>query len=121
VEVRVAEGAWGEGPMKAWMRLARPLVEGRPTTPVERVLTLADAANGVAPALPSGYSFINPDLTVVWTRALEGEWLGLDARSRAEAHGVGVVEAALSGPDGEIGRSMQTLVVRRRSPAATPP
>jgi len=115
VELRIAEGIWGEGPCTAWMRPRVPLVEGESTSGLETLMILADASNGVAPALPTeGFAFINPDLTVHLQRPFEGEWLGLSARSLAEPIGTGLVQSQLFDSRGEVGRCLQSLVVRSR-------
>ena len=98
-----------------WMRPRMPLVEGVPTSPLETVMILADAANGVAPCLPiEGFTFINPDLTVHLRRPLEGGWLGLAGQSAAEPIGTGLVQGRLFDGRGELGRCLQSLVVRAR-------
>ena len=115
VELRIADGPWGQGPCTAWMRPRFPLVEGQPTSPLETVMIVADATNGVAPALPvDDFAFINPDLTVHLTRPIEGPWVALAARSLTEPHGAGLVQSRLFDQRGEIGRCLQSLVVFAR-------
>ena len=115
VELRIAEGVWGEGPCTAWLRPRFPLIAGEATSPLETVMLLADATNGIAPALPiDAFTFVNPDLSVHLRRPLEGEWLGIAARSIPEAAGVGLVQGKLFDRRGELGRSAQSLVVRAR-------
>ena len=115
VELRVAEGVWGEGPCTAWMRSRVVLVEGEAPSPLETVMILADATNGVAPALPvDGFSFVNPDLTVHLRRPVQGEWLALSARSLVEPSGMGLVQSRLFDRAGEVGRCLQSLLVRAR-------
>ncbi|MEM1206619.1 MAG: thioesterase family protein [Acidobacteriota bacterium] len=115
VELRIAEGAWAEGPCTAWMRPKFPLIEGETSSPLETVMILADATNGIAPALPTdAFTFVNPDLTVHLRRPLEGDWLALAARSVAEPIGTGLVQSRLFDRGGEIGHCLQSLVVRAR-------
>ena len=45
--------------------------------------------------------------------AAVGEWVALEARTFAEADGVGVAESALHDEAGRIGRSLQSLLVDR--------
>ena len=112
VDLRIAEGTWGEGPCTAWMRPRVPLVEGEERTPLESLVIVADATNGVAPALPiDEYTFINPDLTVHLRRPLTGHWFAMAARSLAEPTGSGLVQSRLSDVDGEVGRCLQSLVI----------
>jgi hypothetical protein len=117
VEVRIARGQWAHGETAAWLRLRHPLVAGEPTSALQHVITVADAANGVCPALdPRHHAFINPDLTVYLRRELryDGDaWVGLDARSIAEPEGIGLVEATIFDRDGDIGMSLQSLVVAK--------
>lgn len=116
VEVRVVEGRWGgHGPITAWMRVNVPLVEGEKMSPLERMLALADAQNGVCIALdPRRYAFVNPDLTAYLRRPLEGEWIGLAARSTPESIGTGLVQSELFDRRGEVGRVLQSLAVSVR-------
>lgn len=116
VDIRIARGEWGRGAAAAWMRLRVPLVAGEETTPLGRVLVVADAANGICPALPTEqFTFINPDLTVSLFRAPVGEWIGLDSRSLVVPAGTGLVTCGLVDGAGEIGHVLQSLVVDRRA------
>ena len=116
VDLRIVEGRWAQGPAVMWMRLRAPLIEGEAATAWSRVLTMADAANGIVPALNTGgYAFINADLTVHLERPFTHEWLAFDGRSRPLDHGVGRVDAMLLDADGEIGRVQQSLVIRKLS------
>ena len=115
VEIRIASGEWAKGPCTAWMRSKIALVDGQLIAPIESTLVLADATNGIAPALPvDDYSFVNPDISVHLTRPLEGLWLALDARSLPESAGGGLVQSCLYDQHGEIGLCAQSLVVRGR-------
>ncbi len=116
VDLRIVEGTWGNaGPVTGWLRTRVPLVEGRPLRPVERVMILADAQNGVCTALDvERYAFINPDLTVYFRRPFEGDWIGLRARSTPETLGVGLAQSELHDHRGEVGRVMQSLAVAAR-------
>ena len=55
------------------------------------------------------------DLTVAVHRAPEGDWLGLDAATVAEAHGVGLTRARLWDVRGPIGVSLQSCVIGSRA------
>ncbi len=119
VELRVSEGVWGDGPATVWMRARIPLVEGEQTSALENAMILADATNGIAPALPvDAFTFINPDITVHLSRPLTGDWLALAARSIPEPSGTGLVQSRLFDQEGEIGRCLQSLVVRARQAPA---
>ena len=115
VEVRIARGTWGKGPVAAWMRPRVPLVAGEVPSPLQRLLVAADSASGLAVVLDhTRYTFVNADLTVAVHRPLEGEWVCLDAATVAEAHGIGLTRARLWDGHGPLGVSLQTCLVERR-------
>jgi Thioesterase-like superfamily len=115
VETRIARGTWGQGPVTAWMRARVPLVEGETPSAVQRALVLADTASGLAVVMDyTRQTFVNADLTVVLHRAPEGEWIGLDCTTVAEAHGVGLTRARLRDRRGGIGVSLQNCLVEPR-------
>jgi hypothetical protein len=115
VELRIVRGTWTDpGPASVWFRLCVPVVAGEEPSPLQRVATAADFGNGISAALERGkYLFINPDLTIYLHRPAEGEWVALDARTHAEANGVGIAESALFDRGGRIGRSVQALLIDR--------
>jgi hypothetical protein len=103
------------GPGQMWARLRRPLIEGVETSPFMRAAAVADFANAVSKLLPfEGYSFINPDLVVSTWRDPHGEWLGLDAVTRADLElGSGLAEAVLCDANGPFGRAQQTVLLEQ--------
>ncbi len=110
MELRVAEGGIGHGHSKAWLRMRIPLVLGRPTSPIGRVAIAADSGNGVSARLDwRQWLFINPDLTIHLHRPPVGEWVGLDAITETEPHGIGLAATVLHDEEGPIGRVMQSL------------
>ena len=115
MDLRVAAGSFADvGEATIWFRLMVPLVAGETPTPLQRVAAAADFGNGVSTALERGrYLYINPDLTVYLHREPVGEWVALEARTFAEAAGVGLAESALYDETGRIGRSLQSLLVDR--------
>lgn len=115
VELRVAHGAWGRTPVGFWTRPRVPLVGGRESTAVERLVTLADAQSGMGvPLDPGRWSFINPDMNVYFERDPAGDWLGFDIRSTTSAHGSGLAQSEVRDLHGVVARSIQTLVVGGR-------
>jgi hypothetical protein len=115
METRVAAGTWGKGPMTAWMRPCVALVEGETLSPLQRLMTAVDSASGIAVVLdPMQHTFVNADLTVAVHRPPEGEWIGLDAATVAEAHGVGLTRARLWDTRGAFGVSLQSCLGERR-------
>ncbi|MEM6996178.1 MAG: thioesterase family protein [Myxococcota bacterium] len=116
VEVAVARGRWGQGPCAAWLRPRVPLVAGETITPAQAVTIAADAANGIAMVLDSArYRFVNPDLTIAMARPPEGLWVGIDAHAAALPIGVGINDCALHDRRGELGRIVQSLLIRPRT------
>jgi Thioesterase-like superfamily len=115
IEGRFTRGTWGENQVFCWLRARVPLVAGESTSPLQRVMTVADAESGICPPLDvDRYTFVNPDLTVVLDREPEGEWVGLDAVSTAGANGIGLAQSALYDQQGLFGRAAQVLFVEKR-------
>jgi hypothetical protein len=116
MEYRFVSGAFLEpGPATVWMRMRHPLVEGEEPSPLQRVAVAADSGNGVSAALDyRRFLFINTDLTIHLHRPPEGEWVCLEAVTRAEPDGVGMSDSLLWDERGRIGRAAQTLLVRGR-------
>jgi hypothetical protein len=116
METRMASGAWGKGPVVAWMRPRVALIEGETISPLQRLMTVVDSASGVAVVLePGRHTFVNADLTVAVHRAPEGEWIGLDAATVAEAHGIGLTRARLWDRRGAFGVALQSCLCEIRA------
>lgn len=115
VQLRIAHGEWGSTPIGLWTRTRVPLVPDRPSTPLERLMILADAQSGMGvPLSPFEYTFVNPDLTVLIERPPASDWIGFDVRSAASSDSTGLSESAVRDLSGAVGRSAQTLVVAAR-------
>lgn len=115
MEVRIARGTFGQGPVAAWMRMRHPLLPGEAPSPLVRVAIAADSGNGVSVVLDvTRYTFINPDLGVYLHRMPEGEWICLDARTTPGQDGIGLAVSDLYDTGGAIGHGLQTLVVDQR-------
>jgi hypothetical protein len=115
MEVRVARGRFGSGALTGWMRMRVPLLPDEEPSPLQRVLCAADSGNGLSVALDlARFTFLNPDLVVSLHRLPEGEWVGLDATTTPEPHGIGLAESALFDRHGAIGRALQTLIIEPR-------
>jgi hypothetical protein len=116
VELHFARGAWREpGPATVWTRMRVALVAGEPPSPLQRVLAVADSANGVSAVMPwEEWLFINLDLTVHVQREPRGEWICLDAATTIAEGGAGVARSVLSDDDGPVAYGAQSLLVAPR-------
>jgi hypothetical protein len=103
------------GPATVWARLKVPLVVGEQTAPLERLLTMADAASGVSAMLDwKTWMFVNVDLGVHLQRPPRGEWMAMEARTRLGDAGAGLCTSVLSDGLGRVGVSTQSLFVGPR-------
>ena len=109
VPLKPAMLAMGSGRGTTWVQLPVDLIAGEPTTPLMRVAVLSDFSNGFAQLyLDSGTGFINADLTLNLHRLPDGDWLGIDAITRAQPNGIAIAEAELYDEAGLIGRVSQS-------------
>jgi len=117
---RFVEGGWDEpGPVAAWIRITKPVVDGEEPSGVQRAVAAADFGNGVSRGLDAErFLFINPDLTVHLIRQPVGEWIGMRTASYygvdERSTGAGMAESALYDAHGRLGRSVQSLFVDPR-------
>jgi hypothetical protein len=113
---RFARGGFGQpGPATVWGSMRVPLIAGEDPHPLIRLLTLADSASGVSAVFDTReWLFVNPELTIHLHRLPEGEWIGLDAETLISAGGAGLTTATIFDRGGAVGRSAQSLLVRRR-------
>lgn len=117
MDVRFAAGDWADFDTTrtlAWLRARYPLVAGSRTSPAERVLIAADSGNGVSARFDG--LFINPDLTVQWTRPAVGEWVGLEASTTLTDDGIGLATSVIHDQHGPLGRGAQTLLLDHAPP-----
>lgn len=116
MELRLARGVWGEGPVASWARIRYPLIDQEPVAPALRAIIAADAAHGVSPCLPiRDYTLVNPTLTVVLDRDPQHEWVLLDSESQAQPNGTGHMNGRLWDRHGLCGRVLAPLIVSRRN------
>jgi Thioesterase-like superfamily len=120
MEIRFVAGTfWEVGPAFAWFRLRVPLVAGEQPSPLQRLAAAGDFGNGIATAVSwRTHLFINPDLTLYVERLPQGEWVGLDARTRLAGGGTGVSDSTLFDERGRVGRAQQGLYVAEREAPA---
>jgi hypothetical protein len=106
-----------EGTLGYWIRLVAPVVEGRPTNGLQRVLAAADHSSGSTNLhLPfKRWSFMNADLSVHLSRPLSGEWVGVMSSSIAQPVGAGLGLGALFDADGRLGTAEQSLLLESRA------
>jgi acyl-Coa thioesterase superfamily protein/acyl-CoA thioesterase superfamily protein len=116
LEWRFIHGVFDEpGPAACWTRMRVPLVSGEPTTPVEHLLVMGDAASGISAVLDwQRYGFMNVDFTVHLERPPRGDWLAMDAVTRPRRSGAGVCTSVLFDSGGRIGVTAQSLLVSDR-------
>lgn len=118
IEIRRESGSIGAGPAIAWLRTLHPLVADEPISPLQRVLLVADAINGVGSNLDMRrYSFVNADLTVYLHRLPDSDWIRLAAAPNPQATGVGLVHAELADTRGPIGHALESQVITVNEPA----
>lgn len=95
-----------------WFRLDVPVVAGEEPSPLQRLITAADCANGHSRMAEfEDLLFINTDLTLHLARAPVGEWFALDSRSLYDPTGRGLSDTAMFDRRGFLGRSNQSLFV----------
>jgi acyl-CoA thioesterase len=116
IEWRWVRGSYDSaGEAVVWARPRIPLIAGEAMHPLDRVLVVADSANGVSSALnPGEWLFIPPAITVTLHRHPEGEWVYLAATSTLAADGLGSTLGTLGDKDGQIGSVAQPLLVARQ-------
>src|SRR4051794_10079189 len=83
-------------PAGPWTRLRIPLVAGEPTTPLQHLLVMGDAASGISSIFDMReVNFANVDFSVALHRPPAGEWLAMDAVTRPGPLGAGICNAVL--------------------------
>jgi Thioesterase-like superfamily len=115
-EWRFTSGGFDQlGPGGVWGRPRVPLIEGEPLNGLQRLLILADAANGVSGALDwRHWVFIPPGLTVTILREPVGEWVHMAARTTFGTDGIALCHGHLSDEHGPVAVVSQPLLVSRR-------
>lgn len=117
IEWRSVRGGFGtRGEAQVWTRLRIPLVAGRETHPLDRVLVVADSANGVSAVLDMGeWLFVPPAVTFTTHRYPVGEWVLLAAKTELASDGLGSTTGVLSDETGTLGTVVQPLLVASAS------
>ncbi len=103
------------GPARVWVRPRIPLVAGEETSPVSRLLSVADSTNGVSGRLPlAQWWFIPPTVTVTVQRPPASEWMLLDAATTIGPDGVGLAQGTMYDERGLCAVVAQPLMVAPR-------
>lgn len=103
------------GAAVAWMSPLVPLVAGEQLTDLQRLLMVADSANGIGAQLdPNDFVFMNTDTAIHLHRLPMGGDFAIRARGSIGPDGIGVTTAELFDRRGFIGTSAQTLLVQRQ-------
>jgi hypothetical protein len=116
-EWRYVYGGGAPGPASVWTRPRVPLVAGDAPQPFDRVIAVADSANGISGELPMGeWLFVPPSLSLALQRHPRGEWTLLEARTTLSSDGLGMSSLRLADADGYLGVGHQPLLIERRTP-----
>ena len=113
LEHRFVSGGFGSlGPSDGWHRLSVDLVQSEPTSPLCRVLAVADLASGVSSIYSeeSGLGLINADLDVAVIRPLVGDWVHIQAATETDGSGTGLCVATLGDQRGTVASGTQCLL-----------
>jgi hypothetical protein len=102
-----------DGPGESWISPEVDLVKGEAMTPLERLFSVADCANGIGTKLDiRKWTFMNTDLVVHVHRIPEGEWTGIRAETNYGPDGIGTTIGTLFDERGAIGAIQQSVLVR---------
>ncbi|SNS20445.1 thioesterase family protein [Rhodococcoides kyotonense] len=116
VEMKALTKLGGPGPGQVWARPKPALVEGESMTPLERLFSIADIANGIGATLDlDRWTFLNTDLTVHVFREPVGDWIGVSAETSTGPSGFAMSAGVLHDERGPVGRIAQTVLVRPRA------
>lgn len=106
---------FSEGPGESWLKPTVDLVKGEPMTPLQRLFTVADNANGIGTRLNTReWTFLNTDMVVHIHRVPDGEWIGIRAETSYGPDGIGATIGTLFDESGAVGAIQQSVLVRRR-------
>lgn len=113
---RVVGSFRGGSPSKTWVRLLVPFVRGEETSPLVRLMALADFTSGLGAFLPyDQFVSINPDLTIHVLRYPSSERICVDAETWVDADGIGQSRAQLFDETGLCALSNASLFIEARS------
>ena len=105
------------GPGESWLRPTVDVVQGESMTPLQRLFTVADDANGIGSKIDiRTWTFLNTDLVVHLHRVPDGEWIGIRADTHYGPDGIGATVGTLFDQAGAVGAIQQSVLVRPRPP-----
>lgn len=115
VEIKALTELGGNGAGQVWARPKPALVQGESMSPLERLFSIADIANGIGAKLDlDRWTFLNTDLTVHVFREPSGDWVGVSAETSTGPDGFAMSAGVLHDEHGPVGRIAQTVLVRPR-------
>ena len=101
------------GPGESWLKPTVDLVQGEAMTPLQRLFSVADDANGLGTKLDiRKWTFMNTDLVVHVHRVPEGDWIGIRAETSYGPDGIGTTFGTLFDQSGPVGGIQQSVLVR---------
>jgi len=105
------------GPGESWLNPMVDLVKGETMTPLQRLFSVADDANGIGSKIDiRKYTFLNTDLVVHIHRVPDGDWIGIRADTSYGPDGIGTTVGALFDQSGSVAHIQQSVLVRPRPP-----
>jgi len=112
-EWRFVNGAYNQlGPVDIWARLRIPLIKNERLTGLQRMLVIADSANGLSAELPfDDYMYVPPSINVTILKYPVGDWIFMRAKTIIAADGIGFAEAHLFDQEQIVGTVAQPLLV----------
>jgi hypothetical protein len=117
IEWRFTSGGFGQmGRAGVWTRVRVPLLAGEALGPLERLLLVADSANGISGELPMReWLFVPPSLSIALQRYPAGEWTFMEAHTTLAHDGLGVTSVRYADREGTLGVGSQALLVEARA------
>lgn len=104
-----------QGPATVWARVRCPLIAGEEISPMQRLITIADSANGISGVLDiREWQYVPPELTLHAQRPPIGEWICMDAVTHIQSAGTGLTTSHLYDEQGIVGRTAQSLFISKR-------
>ena len=100
-----------EGAGESWIKPEVDLVKGETMTALERLLSVADDANGIGAKLDiRKWMFMNTDLVVHVHRVPDGEWIGIRAETNYGPDGIGTAIGTLFDETGAVAIQQSVLI-----------